>query len=54
MNETFLAESRAFLPRAAVLEDIEDLDLEIALSSTTSGIVATLQGGRPGREGPSP
>ncbi len=34
--------------RAAVLRAIEDLDLEIELSGSTSGIVATLNGGRPG------
>lgn len=34
--------------RAAVLRAIEDLELEIELSRSTSGIVATLNGGRPG------
>lgn len=34
--------------RAAVLEALAGLDLEIRLSERTSGIVATLRGGRPG------
>ena len=35
--------------RAAVLEALEPLGLEIRLSETTSGILATLRGGKPGR-----
>ena len=35
--------------RKAVLEELADLDLELALSERTSGIVATLRGARPGR-----
>lgn len=35
--------------RAKVLEAIDGLDLELALHTKTSGIVATLRGGRPGR-----
>ena len=34
--------------RRAVLDALADLDLEIAESSTTSGVVATLRGGAPG------
>ena len=34
--------------RRAVLEDLEGLDLEIARSERTSGVVATLRGARPG------
>jgi len=34
--------------RRAVLEDLEGLDLEIARSERTSGLVATLRGARPG------
>ncbi len=34
--------------RAAVLESLQGLDLELALSVTTSGIVATLHGAEPG------
>ena len=34
--------------RAAVLESLQGLDLELALSDTTSGIVATLHGAEPG------
>lgn len=36
--------------RAAVLEAIADLDLDITLSNRTSGFVARLQGARPGPE----
>lgn len=35
--------------RAKILEALADLDLEIALHERTSGIVATLRGGRPGK-----
>ncbi len=35
--------------RRAVLDSISDLDLEITLHERTSGVVAVLQGGRPGR-----
>ena len=34
--------------RQAVLDSLADLDLDIAESSTTSGVVATLRGGAPG------
>jgi len=36
--------------RAAVLETIADLDLDIALSNRTSGLIARLQGAHPGPE----
>ena len=35
--------------RAKILEELDDLGLEVALHERSSGIVATLRGGRPGR-----
>ncbi len=35
--------------RAKILDDLADLDLEVSLHDKTSGIVATLRGGKPGK-----